>query len=248
MAPTNTIAVLSRKPLYTVPAIPRRTKSGNLIPMGYLGQLKALRKKRGLSQAQLAEIMGVEQPTIQRWETGSRMPDLDSLTALAKALGVSAGSLLDGDDLLASIGPTLFIKGEVQAGAWRAAAELPPSDWQTFTGRSDVNARVEHRFGLRVLGDSMDLLYPPGSIVECVSVFGNAEAMPGRRVVIVRKNDREEFEATVKELVEQDGELWAVPRSTNLSHRPFKLLPPEEEPGILETRIVAVVVASIRPE
>lgn len=213
--------------------------------MGYLEQLKALRKRRGLSQAKLAEIIGVEQPTVQRWESGNRMPDLESLDALAKALGVTPGALLDGDTLV-SIGPTLFIKGEVAAGVWKAAAELPESEWQTFTGRSDVTASIAHRFGLRVVGDSMDILYPPGTIIECVSVFGRAEITPGKRVVIVRKNDRQEYEATVKELVEQDGELWAVPRSTNLSHRPFRLT--EQEPGILETRIAAVVVASIRLE
>lgn len=213
--------------------------------MGYLEQLKALRRKRGLSQAQLAELIGVEQPTVQRWESGKRMPDLDSLQTLAQVLGVTPGSLLDGD-ALAALGPTLFIKGEVAAGVWRSAAEWPESDWQTFTGRSDVNAKVEHRFGLRLVGDSMDLLYPPGSIVECISVFGHTEALPGKRVVIVRKNDRQEYESTVKELVEQDGAMWAVPRSTNPAHHPINLSEPE--PGILETRIVAVVVASIRPE
>lgn len=198
-----------------------------------------------LSQAQLAELVGVEQPTVQRWESGSRMPDLDNLQMLARALGTTPGALLDGDSVV-SIGPTLFIKGEVAAGVWLPAAEWPETDWQTFTGRSDVEASIEHRFGLRVTGDSMDILYPHGSIIECVSIFGNAEALPGRRVVIVRKNDRQEYEATVKELVEKDGELWAVPRSTNPAHRQFKLSTPE--PGILETRIVAVVVASIRPE
>jgi transcriptional regulator with XRE-family HTH domain len=215
------------------------------MPVGYQDQIKVLRKKMKLSQADLAEIVGVEQPTIQRWESGTRMPDLDNLNALARALGTTPGSLLDGDSVV-SIGPTLFIKGEVAAGVWQAAAEWPDTDWQTFTGRSDVDAKLEHRFGLRVSGDSMDLLYPHGSIIECVSTFGRAEALPGRRVVIVRKNDRQEYEATVKELVEQNGELWAVPRSTNLNHRPFKLN--GAEPGIIETRIVAVVVASIRPE
>jgi transcriptional regulator with XRE-family HTH domain len=245
MEATNTITVLSRKGFYTALAVPPPLVNGDLIPVGYLEQLKALRMQRGWSQAKLAEIIGVEQPTIQRWESGSRTPDLESLDALARALGVTPGSLLDGDAPV-SIGPTLFIKGEVAAGVWRAAAEWPESDWQTFTGRSDVRAELKHRFGLRVVRDSMDLLYPPGSIIECVSVFGHAEALPGRRVVILRKNDRQEYEATVKELVEQDGELWAVPRSTNPAHRPFKVT--EEEPGILETRIVAIVVASIRPE
>jgi transcriptional regulator with XRE-family HTH domain len=241
----HTTTVCWFKPKNTAADVPLPPEIREPIPMGYLDNLVQWRKRRGLSQAQLAEIVGVEQPTIQRWERGTRMPDLESLDALAKALGVTPGTLLDGDALM-SVGPLLFVKGEVAAGVWRAAAEWPESDWQTFTGRSDVNAKVEHRFGLRVVGDSMDMLYPQGSIVECVSVFGNVEALPGRRVVIVRKNDRLEYEATVKELVERDGELWAVPRSTNPAHMPFRL--DEPEGGILETRIVAVVVASIRPE
>jgi transcriptional regulator with XRE-family HTH domain len=245
MPPPNTTTVFLHKPFYTGPAIPRRAVSAKIIPMGYLGNLVSLRKKRGWSQAKLAEIVGVEQPTVQRWESGKRLPDLESLDRLAKALGVTPGSLLDGEALV-SIGPTLFIKGEVAAGIWRPAAEWPEADWQTFTGRSDVKASAEHRFGLRVLGDSMDLLYPPGTIVECVSTFGHVEPVPGRRVVVVRKNEQQEYEATVKELVEQDGKLWAVPRSSNLSHRPINLTDPED--GILETRIAAVVVASIRPE
>lgn len=245
MGQCHTTTVLSCKPDYAALAIPLPTRLSTYIPMGYLDQLQALRKQRGLSQAKLAEMVGVEQPTIQRWESGKRVPDLESLQTLADVLGVSPGSLLDGDAVL-SIGPKLFIKGEVAAGVWRAAAQWPETDWQSFTGRSDVHAEVKHRFGLRVVGDSMDLLYPPGSIIECVSTFGHAEALPGRRVVILRTNDQHEHEATVKELVEQDGELWAVPRSTNPAHRPFKL--GEAEPGIIETRIVAVVVASIRPE
>jgi transcriptional regulator with XRE-family HTH domain len=241
----HTTTVCWFNPKNTSAGVPPAELIRNLMPVGYQQQLKALRKKQGLSQAQLAEMVGVEQPTIQRWESGSRMPDLDNLQMLARALGTTPGSLLDGDSVV-SIGPTLFIKGSVAAGVWQAAAEWPEADWQTFTGRSDVDASIEHRFGLRVVGDSMDLLYPHGSIIECVSTFGRAEALPGRRVVIVRKNDLQEYEATVKELVEQDGDVWAVPRSTNPAHRPFKINEPEE--GILETRIVAVVVASIRPE
>ena len=82
--------------------------------------------------------------------------------------------------------------------------------------------------------------------MECISLFGHAEAAPGRRVVVVRTRDDGLYEATVKKLVEQDGELWLVPESTNPSFRPIKLSEPE--PGILETRIAAVVVRSIVDE
>lgn len=213
--------------------------------MGHLDRLKLLRKQKGHTQVTLAEAMGVEQPTIQRWESGKREPSLGQLIDLARVLGVEPGTLIDPTLALAT-GPRLYVRGEVAAGLWREAYELPESEWQTFTGRADVVAEPEHRFGLRVLGDSMNEIYPEGTIIECVSLFGHAEALPGKRVVVVRRNSHNEVEATVKELIEQNGELWCVPRSTNPTHAPFKLSEPE--PGITEVRIAAVVVASVRPE
>jgi transcriptional regulator with XRE-family HTH domain len=213
--------------------------------MGRLNGLAALRKRLKLTQADLGEMMGVGQPTIQRWETGKREPDLDQLVNLALTLGVEPSALID-QNIAVPLGPRLFVKGEVAAGLWRPAYEWPEEDWLSFSGRADVTASREHRFGLRVVGDSMDRCYPEGTIVECVSLFGNAEAAPGKRVVVVRTNEHGEVEATVKTLIENDGELWLVPDSSNPVHRPFNLREPE--PGIVETRIVAVVVASIRPE
>lgn len=215
------------------------------MPMGYLDRLTELRKRKGLTQGDLAERIGVEQPTIQRWEKGKREPNFEQLFQLAAALGVEPGALID-RNVAVPVGPQLFVKGEVAAGVWREAYELPRSEWQSFTGRADVTAALEHRFGLRVIGDSMNEVYPPGTIVECVSLFGKAEALPGKRVVVIRTNIDGECEATVKELVEQDGDLWLVPRSHNPAHRPIRLC--DEEPGIVETRIAAVVVASVRPE
>lgn len=226
-------------------AIPLKFANGQDIPMGYLDRLAEIRKRKGLTQAQIAERVGVEQPTYQRWEKGKREPSFAQLFELAAVLEVDPGSLLD-PTVAASIGPRLFVKGEVAAGVWKAAVELPESEWQAFTGRADVQADIRHRFGLRVVGDSMNEIYPPGTIVECVSLFGRAEAVPGKRVVVVRTNDYGECEATVKELVDQDGALWLVPRSHNPVHRPIKL--DEPEPGIVETRIAAVVVSSVRPE
>lgn len=216
------------------------------MPVGYLDRLPELRKRKGLTQQALADRLGVEQPTVQRWEKGTREPEsLAQVFALAEALDVEPGALLD-KNIAVPMGPRLYVKGAIAAGVWRQAIELPENEWQSFTGRSDVTAKLEHRFGLRVVGDSMSEVYPHGSIVECVSLFGTAEATPGKRVVVIRENEDGEFEATVKELVLQDGELWLVPRSHNPAHRPWKLNEPE--PGIVETRIAAVVVASVRPE
>jgi transcriptional regulator with XRE-family HTH domain len=51
-------------------------------------QLKALRTRLGLSQAELAARSGVTREAIARYETGPRIPTLIVAQALAEALGV----------------------------------------------------------------------------------------------------------------------------------------------------------------
>lgn len=204
-----------------------------------------IRKRLGLTQGQLAERLKVEQPTVQRWESGAREPNMSKLADIASALGVEPGELFGAG--FTPLGPRLFVKGEVAAGVWKEAYEWPEDEWQAFTGRPDVTAETEHRFGLRIVGASMNEIYPEGTIVECVSVFGHTEIEIGKRVVIVRTRSDGRIEATVKELQQApDGKLWAVPRSFDPSFSAFSLNDGEED--IVETMIVAVVVASYRPE
>lgn len=42
--------------------------------MIYSKAIKRIRKSRGITQNKLAEMLGVEQPTVQRWESGARTP------------------------------------------------------------------------------------------------------------------------------------------------------------------------------
>ena len=53
----------------------------DLIQFG--GLLQSLRKEQGLTQEQLAEQFGVGRRTVSRRETGSNLPDIDVLIALA---------------------------------------------------------------------------------------------------------------------------------------------------------------------
>jgi transcriptional regulator with XRE-family HTH domain len=49
--------------------------------------LKALREGAGLTQAQLAEKLGVKQPVVAKIESGKTMPDLMTVHRVAHALG-----------------------------------------------------------------------------------------------------------------------------------------------------------------
>lgn len=63
-----------------------------------IGQfLKGLRKERGVTQGQLAEILGVSDRSISRWENGVTMPDLDLLIELARYHDVEIGEILNGE-------------------------------------------------------------------------------------------------------------------------------------------------------
>ena len=59
--------------------------------------LKELRKEKGLTQEQFAEIIGVSNRSISRWETGSNMPDLDLLIFIADYYHVELKEILDGE-------------------------------------------------------------------------------------------------------------------------------------------------------
>lgn len=55
------------------------------------------RKKKRLTQAQLAEKLGVNSKTISRWENGNYMPDISLLKPLSEELGISLNDLLSGE-------------------------------------------------------------------------------------------------------------------------------------------------------
>ena len=59
--------------------------------------LKELRKEKNITQEHFAEIMGVSNRTVSRWETGSNMPDLDVLIQIADYHGVELREILDGE-------------------------------------------------------------------------------------------------------------------------------------------------------
>ncbi len=58
-------------------------------------RLKALRKKAGLTQEELAHNTGYSIMTIRRWEWGENSPRIEEIKALAKALGVTEADLLN---------------------------------------------------------------------------------------------------------------------------------------------------------
>ena len=58
--------------------------------------LAAIRKRKGMTQAQLADLAGITRVSVARYETTDRNPNVNTAKRLARALGVSVSELLEG--------------------------------------------------------------------------------------------------------------------------------------------------------
>ncbi|MGH2853061.1 MAG: helix-turn-helix domain-containing protein [Solirubrobacteraceae bacterium] len=93
------------------------TEMGEPIQTHVGRRVRLCRKKLKLSQEHLAREVGVTAQAISRIEVGHRVPSLDLLVRLHKALGVSTDYLLTGKE-----SPPVSIKGAV-----RAQSKLTPN-------------------------------------------------------------------------------------------------------------------------
>lgn len=68
--------------------------------MEFNEKLQNLRKNKGLTQEELAEVLYVSRTAISKWESGRGYPSIDSLRAIAKYFSVTMDELLSGDEIL----------------------------------------------------------------------------------------------------------------------------------------------------
>lgn len=59
--------------------------------------IKCLREKKGLTQADLADLLGVSSKAVSKWETAKGLPDITLIEPLANALSVSVMELMTGN-------------------------------------------------------------------------------------------------------------------------------------------------------
>lgn len=68
--------------------------------MEFKEKLQELRKKKGLTQEELAESLYVSRTAISKWESGRGFPNIESLKTIAKFFAVSLDELLSGEEIL----------------------------------------------------------------------------------------------------------------------------------------------------
>ena len=70
--------------------------------MEFHEKLQELRKRRGLTQDELAMSLYVSRTAVSKWESGRGYPSIDSLRAIARFFSVTVDELLSSDELLSA--------------------------------------------------------------------------------------------------------------------------------------------------
>ena len=68
--------------------------------MEFNQKLQELRRKKGVTQEELATSLYVSRTAISKWESGRGYPNIDSLKAIAKFFSVTVDSLISTDEML----------------------------------------------------------------------------------------------------------------------------------------------------
>ena len=147
------------------------------------------------------------------------------------------------------------VRGEVQAGVWKEALELPLEDRFRITTVIEPAQYRQKAYGLRNCGNSMNEFYADGDILICVSIWDLDDAILHEDHVIVHRVDKNGLhEATCKEVrVDDSGRGWLVARSSDPEFQeraipipwPYDPDQPAED-GTEAVQITAVVIGSHR--
>ena len=197
----------------------------------------------GMTQPQLSEKMEKSVGLINMWLTGKRDIGTEDMKKLCDILDISPNYLFEQEtDIIPVI-------GYVQAGLWQEAHQWNVSDFKPIYMPVDDRFAGKRVFALEIRGNSMNLLYPAGSCVVCVSAEDYAEVVgvieSGKKVVVQRKNPMDNtIEATVKEYVKNEFGTFLTPHSTDPSFTPIRT----DDGSAGEVKITAVVIGSFRKE
>lgn len=178
-----------------------------------MNRIKELRLARNLTQAQLAEMVGTTDATIQRLETGRRQLTERWAAQISTVLGVDVTEVFG--QVLPATASGLPVLGEVQAGVWRENDVLDEPKHQPLPLGPDPRYQGKTQFALLVLGESMNKVFTPGTFIVCVS-WSDLGRQPreGDIVVVERRRDGM-VETTVKRIAIQNRKLVLMPDSTD---------------------------------
>lgn len=125
-------------------------------------KLKEIRKRFGLSQEQLAEIMNVSRQAITKWENDAGIPDVSNLQELSKVFGITVDYLLNDDNGLPALSMTKQLDKDKYDGKISSYSvilkEYYPDPWEVYSlVREKKMSKLEAIFDFIIGAGAVDL-------------------------------------------------------------------------------------------
>ena len=184
--------------------------------MGLADNIKRLRTNADLTQAKLAEMVGVTRATVTQWETGRSQPRMGAIEKLAEVFGVSLAALVSDNTLPANSFPVkgmpmgrVPLVGNTHAGKPCLPEEL--DEFPEVLVPQFLLDRDPGSYGLEVDGDCMDRVCPPGMVAV---VQPGVPANSGDVVVATIDG----ADSIMRRMTVINGDLILSPESHNPDH------------------------------
>lgn len=190
-----------------------------------MNRIPELRKRKRLSQTELANMMGISQSTLSGWENGRVSVSYPDLKRLAQIFSVSVDYVTGDDEIpITSYAPTVTddvvefpVIGEVAAGYDHLAVEEIDGDRVTIPRAYLKGRPTSEFFVLRIKGDSMYPLYMDGDLVL---VLRQSTCNYSGQIAVVVYDDEA---ASIKRVEYVMGQDWMRLVPLNVQFPPVKI-------------------------
>ena len=194
-----------------------------------MNNLKKARRAKGLTQVEVAKIIGLSQSSYSDWERGTTKIDNISLARLSELFEASTDYLLGKEDSPVQGANKIPVLGSIPAGIPVEAVE-DILDWEEIPASWATGGR--EYFGLKVKGDSMYPKYLEGDTV----ILRKQDSCDSGDDCVVMVNG---YDATLKQVfLREDGCIEIRP--LNPSYPPTTYTP--DDIAKLPVSIAGVVV------
>ena len=189
------------------------------------GNIKKLRTNAGMTQAKLAELVGVTRATVTQWETGWSQPRMGAVEKIASALRIAKSEIIEDEAGLAAKEHGRFPSGRIPVvgvpmakvplvGNTHAGKPCLPEELDEFPEVDVPQFLLDAdpaSYGLEVDGDCMDRVCPPGM----VAVVQPGVAARSGDVVVATIDGADSI---MRRMTVINGDLILSPESHNPDH------------------------------
>lgn len=217
-----------------------------------MNNIRNLRKRKGLTQQELGDAIGVTKPTISNYESGKRQLTADILQKLAQFFGVSTDEILGrAGDNSEPFGRPIVVKPEltpedeimIPVVASLRCGYNYSGDPYTVIKKVPVPKSYIARWGknlvaMEAVGKSMMPTIRPGDLMICIP----GDAWEDNQIIDIDINDSD----TIKRIFrnKQDSGIDLVP--DNEEYEPMHYTP--EDLALYQARILGRIVKTIPPD